>query len=222
MVRVFVQARMGSKRFPGKVLAPFQGKPIIGHVIAAAARALPYDRIVVATSGEPADDPLACYVRKLGVAVYRGALDNVVARLQACLQDHPCDWFFRLCADSPLLDSGLIEALARYSDRRDVDLVTNVFPRTFPKGQSVEMVKAETFAAIDAHRLTEQQKEHATQIYYYHPERFKIVNVVSSEPKLAEATYVVETVEDLKRLEHLHTQFSLPLRHRVQEVKQVA
>ena len=28
MVRVFIQARMGSRRFPGKVLAPFQGKAI--------------------------------------------------------------------------------------------------------------------------------------------------------------------------------------------------
>ncbi len=202
MLRVFIQARMSSTRFPGKVLAPFHGKPVIAHVIAAAARALPRGCIVVTTSVEPADDPLAGYVRDLGVAVYRGELDNVVARFQACLAAHPCDWFFRLCADSPLIDPGLLEAAMHYAGRPDIDLVTNVFPRTFPRGQSVEMLRAKTFAALDAGRLTPQQKEHATQIYYYHPERFKIVNLEADAPAPAEASYAVDTLEDLGRLEH--------------------
>jgi spore coat polysaccharide biosynthesis protein SpsF len=222
MIRVFIQARMSSKRFPGKVLAPFQGKPVIAHVIAAAARTVPFDRIVVTTSSETADDPLACYVRKLGISVFRGELENVVARFQACLDAHRCDWFFRLCADSPLIDSGLLQAAMRYAERRDIDLVTNVFPRTFPRGQSVELIRAEPFAAIDANHLTPQQKEHATQIYYYHPERFKIVNLESAEARSTETSYAIDTLDDLGRLEHVPLPLSFVPKPFLQEVQQVA
>ena len=222
MVRVFIQARMGSRRFPGKVLAPFQGKAVIARLIDAAAAAVARERIAVATSATAADDPLACYVRELGVAVFRGPLENVVERFQGCLSAYPCDWFFRLSADSPLLDPALLQAALRYGDARDVDLVTNVFPRTFPKGQSVEMIRAATFARIDAPRLTPQQQEHATQVYYYHPEIFNIVNLESAEPKLAETSYAVDTLEDLIRLEHLCSQELFPPKVILREVKKVA
>ena len=129
---------------------------------------------------------------------------------------------FRSCADSPLLDPALLQAAMRYSDAEAVDLVTNVFPRTFPKGQSVEMIRAATFASIDASRLTPQQKEHATQVYYYHPEIFNIVNIESAEPKLAETNYAVDTLEDLIRLEHLCAQELFPPKVMLREVKKVA
>lgn len=194
---------MSSKRFPGKVLAPFKGRPIIAHLIAETARLLPADRITVATSAEPSDDPLACYVRELGVSVYRGELDHVAARLQSCLRVYPCRWFFRLCADSPLLDGAVMKAMLAYGGREDLDLVTNVFPRTFPKGQSVEMLNARTFAGIDAERLSPDEREHVTQVYYLRPERFKILNLESSDPSLAATSLAVDTVEDLTRLEGL-------------------
>lgn len=194
---------MSSKRFPGKVLAPYEGSPMIAHLIAATARVLPTDQITVATSEESSDDPLACYVRELGIAVHRGALDHVVARLQSCLRAYPCRWFFRLCADSPLLDSAVMKAMLPYRNREDLDLITNVFPRTFPKGQSVEMLNARTFAAIDPERLSPNEREHVTQLYYLHPERFKILNLESSDPNLAATSLAVDTVEDLARLQAL-------------------
>lgn len=213
---------MGSTRFPGKVLAPFRGKAIVARLIDAAAQAVARDRITVATSATAADDPLACYVRELGVAVFRGSLDNVVERFQDCLRVNPCDWFFRLCADSPLLDPALLGAAMRYADLKKVDLVTNVFPRTFPKGQSVELIRAAAFAAIDSNRLTPQQKEHATQVYYFHPEIFNIVNFESAEPGLAETSYAVDTLEDLSRLEHLFSQERFPPKVMLREVRKVA
>ena len=40
-ILAFVQARMASRRFPGKVLAPLWGRPIIWHVLASVSVALP-------------------------------------------------------------------------------------------------------------------------------------------------------------------------------------
>lgn len=200
-VRAFIQARMSSARFPGKVLAPLKGQPIIGHVISQVARVLPPDRITVATSIEQSDDPLAYYVHALGISVHRGSLDNVFERFQSCLQAYPCAWFFRICADSPLLSSAVFGQVLAHIGTPDVDLVTNVQVRTFPKGQSVEMIKSATFAGIDSTRLSEEEREHPTKVYYDHPTDFKIMNIESGDPGLAQVNVAVDTLEDLHRIE---------------------
>lgn len=201
MIRAFIQARMSSKRFPGKVLAPLAGRPIIVHVISLVAQVIPAERIVVVTSIEESDDPLACYLRDIGINVYRGSLDNVFERFQLCLGEYPCAWFFRVCADSPVLDSALLQTMLTYSSRMDVDLVTNVFPRTFPKGRSAEMLNAATFASIDPKRLTLEEQEHITQIYYNNPAEFRILNIESADPLLANESFAVDSFEDIFRLE---------------------
>lgn len=154
----------------------------------------------MATSTDASDDPLAAYAGALGVSVVRGPLDDVVTRLQMCLRTHPCAWFFRICADSPLYDSAILKKMLAYSSRKDLDLVTNVFPRTFPKGQSGEMVSAAAFSALKSARLTPAQKEHATKFFYDNAPDFRIVNIATKGASRAEESLVVDTIEDLRRL----------------------
>jgi spore coat polysaccharide biosynthesis protein SpsF len=203
MVRAYIQARMSSERFPGKVLAPLGGKPVIARVITRVTEVIPSEMVVVATSQEESDDALAYYLRGNGIPVFRGPLDNVFSRFQLCLEEFPCTWFFRICGDSPFLDSTLMQKMMNYCARTEVDLVTNVFPRTFPKGMSVEMLNAKSFAAIDSANLTQEEQEHLTQVYYNHSDRFKIINLESGNPALANESFVLDTIEDLRRLEKL-------------------
>src|SRR5687768_13033965 len=107
-LRAIVQARMSSQRFPGKVLAPFRGRPIIDHVVAAIRSALPEVPVVVATSTEHSDDPLAAYLGSTGTAFHRGPLADVFSRFRGCLVAHPADWVLRVCADSPLLGAAML------------------------------------------------------------------------------------------------------------------
>ncbi len=200
-MRAFVQARMSSARFPGKVLAPFRGRPMIRQVVDRVAEAVGTDGVVVATSREASDDPLAAYLAAEGVPVHRGALDDVVGRFQSCLEAHPCDWFVRICADSPLLDPAVVRLVTAHADRADLDLVTNVFPRTFPHGHSVEMVRGARFAALDRGTLTAHQREHVTRVFYDRPGDYRILNVESGDPARAQSIFTVDTLEDLRRLE---------------------
>ena len=202
MIRVFIQARMSSSRFPGKVLAPFCRKPIISHVVSRVAQAVPTNQITVATSTEASDDPLALYIESLlGVSVFRGPLDNVFQRMQMCLLEYPCDWFFRVCADSPLVDADLLERMSGFAGRTDLDLVTNVFPRTFPKGRSLEMVSAATFGGLASSSLSPEEEEHVTLHYYANASSFQIVNIESGNPKLSGIDLCVDAIEDIARLE---------------------
>jgi spore coat polysaccharide biosynthesis protein SpsF len=199
-VRVFVQARMTSRRFPGKVLAPFRGAPLLGHLLDRLRQKVSDHEVVVATSTDATDDPIETYVRSRGIDVFRGDLGNVVARFQACLRTHPCEWFFRVCGDSPLVNVDLLDRMRACASTGDPDLVTNVFPRTFPKGQSLELLRSRTFVALDPGTLDADQREHVTKVYYDRPDRYRIVNITSGDPSLASTSVAVDTIEDLVAL----------------------
>ncbi|VAX41473.1 3-deoxy-manno-octulosonate cytidylyltransferase, partial [hydrothermal vent metagenome] len=47
-----IPARLGSTRFPGKMLAAATGKPLIAHTIEAASKSRRVERVVVATDTE--------------------------------------------------------------------------------------------------------------------------------------------------------------------------
>ena len=204
--RAFVQARMSSTRFPGKVLAPFKGHPVVWHVLMRIAQVLPKEQIVLATSSNPSDDPLAAYVLQLGFPVFRGPLDNVVERFQLCMRQYPCRWFFRVCADSPLFDWKQMERMMVYQDQTGIHLVTNNFPRTVPRGHGLEMIDSATFLKLDVGQLSAREREHATQYLYAHPEVFRIVNVESEDLSLASQNLCVDTPGDILRLEELFQQ----------------
>src|SRR5258706_15848995 len=102
---------MSSRRFPGKVLAPFRGRPILRHVVESVMGALPDARPLVLTSDQASDDPIASYCERLRVECFRGPLEDVFGRFRAALLQHPCDWVLRICADSPLLDPKVLKAV---------------------------------------------------------------------------------------------------------------
>ena len=194
---------MSSRRFPGKVLAPLAGKPVIAHVLSRICEAIPADRVILVTSDDSTDDPLASYVgAKLGFTVFRGSLDNVVARFQGGLRAHPAEWFLRICGDSPAIDPGLIAwMMNRVSP--DVDLLTNVAKRTFPPGESVEIVRSAEFLGWSAAALAPDEREHVTLRFYRQPERYRIRNVVADVASLSGTRLVVDTLEDLQALQQI-------------------
>jgi spore coat polysaccharide biosynthesis protein SpsF len=199
-IHVFIQARMSSRRFPGKVLAPFRGRPIIWHVLDRVASALPELPRVVLTSTDPSDDPLAAYLAQLGADCIRGPLDDVVERFRLGARARSAAWLLRVCADSPLLDAHVLRAVIAAHDPA-LDLVTTTAPRTFPKGHNAELINAATLQALRPEELDAADREHLTRFLHRHPERFRIANVESGDPALALQELAVDTVEDLHRLE---------------------
>lgn len=199
-VRTFVQARMSSRRFPGKVLAPLAGEPLIRHVLRAVNEALPGVDCIVVTSVEPSDDPLVAYLATLDVPVFRGSRDDVLDRFRRCLDRHPADVVVRICADSPLLDPEVVRAVVS-AVTAGVDLATTTFPRTFARGQNVEAIRSAALRALDTSALTADDREHVTRFFYRHPDRFRIVNVESGDLRRALDSLAVDTVDDLARLE---------------------
>ena len=199
--KVFIQARMNSSRFPGKVLAPLGGKPIITHLVERVASVFDRDNIVVLTSIQQSDDPLYYYLKATGVEVFRGELENTFNRFRDALLKYQCDAFFRICADSPLLDTSLITRMSEIYGKQQPDLVTNVFPRTFPKGSSLELVDSAVFADVDQSCLTTEDREHVTTCFYRHHHNYRIENIECDDEQKKSENWAVDTIDDMKNVE---------------------
>lgn len=202
--RIFIQARMSSRRLPGKMLAPLAGKPMLAHVIDRIAGAGLRSRIVILTSEDESDTPLALYAAHLEVPVFRGELENVASRFQAALAEYPASWFVRISGDSPLIDGSLVAFMAeQISD--DCDIVSNVWRRSFPSGQSVECIRTDAFLSLDTKKLTSDEQQHVTPYLYANPDLYRLKRIVCADPKAAEMRLVVDTLDDYIHMEHLIT-----------------
>jgi spore coat polysaccharide biosynthesis protein SpsF len=195
-----VQARTGSTRLPGKVLAPIAGMPML-ELMLRRLEPLEVDALVVATTAYERDDPIEAIAARLGVPVVRGTEHDVLARFGLALDQHPARTVVRLTADCPLTDPGLVAAvLARHHDT-GAEYTSNVLPRSFPKGLDVEVVSAEALrAAIDEAR-DPAEREHVTPFVYRRPERFPLANVRSGL-RLADERWTVDTADDLEWVRH--------------------
>ena len=110
-----VQARMSSRRLPGKVLARLDGQPILQWVLERLARCPSLAENAVATSDEPDDDAIEAFCRDAGTRCVRGPLEHVAERFRQAARAMKLDAFVRVCADSPLIDAASSSRRSRCS-----------------------------------------------------------------------------------------------------------
>lgn len=209
MTRVFIQARMSSRRFPGKVLAPLSGRPVLQRLLDAVTSVVPGPSVAILTSTDSSDTAIAAFAERLGVPTFRGPLEDVFSRFRRALKQMPCERFVRLSGDSPLLPAALLQRMLD-TPADGADLVTNVHPRTFPKGWSVEVVNTAAFEAIAPTELSDRDREHVTTYFYADTDRFKIRNVLAGNPGYADLSLAVDSPEDLDRIEQMFERGDVP------------
>jgi spore coat polysaccharide biosynthesis protein SpsF len=171
-----IQARTGSVRLPGKVVMPLEGRPALTWLLERLSHAVTLDAIIVATSVSPDDDAVAGLCGELGVSVHRGSEDEVATRLLEAAERFDLDAFVRVNGDSPLIDQALVDRGVRLFRQGGRDLVTNVFPRSYPRGQSVEVLSTASLRAA-LPRMTEPgDREHVTVALYREPAGLTVEN----------------------------------------------
>lgn len=200
-ITAVIQARFGSRRFPGKVLATFRGRAVLAHVLEVAASACGKDSVILATSDRCEDDPVADFGIRDGWRVYRGNLEDVWSRFQAVVRQRDLEWIIRICADSPLLPVPLIVKMKTLVCSA-YDLVTNVHPRTFPHGQSIEILHRRLFLEERFFPPTPLDREHVTSHLYRIPE-IRILNYENPFGDHSSWGWSVEEPGDIARLEKL-------------------
>ena len=66
----------------------------------------------------------------------------------------------RISGDSPLIDPSIILKGVGLYKSGSYDLITNIFPRSYPVGQSVEIIRTDSLGNILSNNLTLSEKEH--------------------------------------------------------------
>lgn len=158
----FIQARMSSSRFPGKVLLPLGGVPMIVYMARRARKARLLDDAVVVTSTNSSDDALVNALVEAQIPVFRGHLENVLQRYADAAQTFGAAEIVRLTGDCPLIDPDVIDAVVSLRRNTQSDYASNGEPPSFPDGLDVECFTFEllTRAIEKANRVS--QLEHVT------------------------------------------------------------
>ena len=161
---VIIQARMSSTRLPGQVLMPVMGKPLLGHMVERVRPAARVDELVVATSTEASDDPIARWCGDNGVKAVRGSLSDVLARYYfGALSLHPVpQTIVRLTADCPLHHHAVVDFAVKEFQRRKVDYFSNSFPPDFEDGFDVKVFSFPALEAAYLNALEADEREHVT------------------------------------------------------------
>lgn len=192
-----VQARSNSKRFKNKVLYPIYGTPLIQHVVNRIKKSKKITKLIVSSSLKKSDDNLVSYLKKNKIDFFRGNLENVAMRLYETARQNQAKFFVRISGDSPLIDPKLIDKAITISKKeKKYDIITNLFPRTFPKGQSVEVIKT-SIIKKNSKNFSKLDKEHVTKYFYDNSNNFLIKNFTfNGKNKIIKLS--IDTKKDLK------------------------
>lgn len=191
-----LQARMTSSRLPGKVMLDLHGAPMIQRQLERVSRAELIDQIVVATSTDPSDDTLVEFVEKLGFDVFRGPLDDVLARYVRVIDQLEPSVVVRLTADCPLASPSIIDSVIAGFGSGDYDYYSNTLEPTFPDGLDAEVVRSTVLTWVNANSTDPHEHEHVTLGVYRRPERFRLGNLLA-ETDHSDLRWTVDNSADL-------------------------
>lgn len=205
-----VLARLSSSRLQAKSLRHLAGQPMIERVLERLKACDCLGAIIVATSDDPTDDPLADHLQSIGVRYHRGSLHHVAQRAVDAAIAIGAERFFRVNADSPFVAVELFSAAGALAKQTDADLVSNIHPRELPPGASVELIKTHTLASCLGEMLP-NDTEHVTAHLYRHADRFNIKHLACPGYSFSpDIRLVVDDREDMERAAQVLSMMNRP------------
>tara|TARA_E500000178_G_C16825064_1_gene663359 strand:+ start:192 stop:854 length:663 start_codon:yes stop_codon:yes gene_type:complete len=192
---IIIQARSDSKRFPNKVYSKIKNKTLLENIIDAL-KPLGL-KICICSTKRDIDKKIKIISKKNNCFFFGGNKNDVLKRIYDCAIKFKASEIIRINGDSPLISEYLIVEAIKYKKKYpDHDIITNVYPRTFPRGMSVEIIKTKCLKNLRSFNLSKSNKEHVTEFIYNNPKFFKIKNFRLSKD-FSNINLSVDTKEDL-------------------------
>lgn len=140
-VMIVLQARMMSSRLPGKAMLPVAGFPCA--LLAALRAGNKGGRVRVAVPQDSSDDSLANFVEDHRLDVFRGPMDDVLARYYLATRELPEDGILvRFTADNVVPDGEMAQQLAAALDHSAAEYCSAPYPESrLPYGAAGEAFK---------------------------------------------------------------------------------
>jgi len=200
-VVAIIQARMGSSRLPGKVLAEVCGKPILHYVISRARQARTLNLVVVATSDDSTDDVIEEFCEINRVQYFRGSQSDVLDRHYHAAKHFHADAIVRLTADCPLLDPIVIDEVVRTFVSGKFDYVSSA--ENYPDGLDTEIFSWKALKKTWQEARLLSEREHVTSYIIKNPRRFRLGSVINDQD-LSHMRWTVDEPEDLELVRRVY------------------
>ena len=222
-----IQARMGSTRLPGKVLAEVAGKPLLVHMLERLERCELLDEIGVAIASGVENRPIAEAVSDLmlerdynecRLGWSWGDEDDVLSRVLHAAHLTQADLIVELTADCPLIDPKIVDlAIKRYrmiSRTSGLDFLStsrDSFPHpenAYPRGMDVRVFPVGVLEEVD--RLTKDpvDREHVSLYIWEHPQHYRIWNLAAPDKLRDDVRLTVDTPDDLELVRAIFEHFA--------------
>lgn len=201
---VIAQARMTSTRLPGKVLKTVLDKPLLAYFIERLQGVSLANQIVIATTINATDEPIADVCRSLSTAFTRGSEEDVLSRYYDTAVVTGADIVVRVTSDCPLIDPAVVDEMIGYFKKHSTrfDYVSNSLASTYPRGMDVEVFSFRALREAYVEATLKSEREHVTPFFYTHPERFPI-GKIRSPRDLSQHRWTVDTPEDFELVKRI-------------------
>lgn len=206
-----IQARMGSSRFPGKVMASLGRSTVLDWVYERANASTSRSQTWILTSEAERDNAIEQWAARSNIPCLRGSEDDVLSRyVDLCRRERPRA-VVRVTADCPLIDPEVIDSVIAgwWRTGDPAEYSSNILRRTFPDGLDVEVISAEVLERLDVD-ASGDHREHVTSYIIENPASFDCVSV-ELDVDCSSARVTLDTPRDLEVLEELVAGAAHPL-----------
>jgi len=206
-----IQARLDSRRLPGKVLRTLAGQPMLWHVVERTRAARGLDGVVVATSDEPAEEPIRAFCRERSIPCFAGSKHDVLDRFYQAARAHGADAVVRITGDCPLVDPDVVSRVVQCFAAGDYDHFAvcagagteGVREGRFPDGLDAECVRVTALERAWRDATSPYEREHVTPYLWQNPALFRL-GALLAEGDHSSVRLVVDYAEDFARVEAIY------------------
>lgn len=199
-IGIVIQARMNSRRLPGKVMKKLAVREVLWHVVERCGRSTLQDNVIVATSREKNDDIIYDFCKANDINVFRGELDNVLARYYECAKEYDLDTVVRITADCPLIDPTIIDRCIRLFGEKDLEFCSNIIKRTFPIGLDCEVMSFSALERSYRYATAAYEREHVDEYILHRLDEFKYCNIEAEGEFISDARLTLDEPADFSLL----------------------
>ncbi|MCX5696388.1 MAG: glycosyltransferase family protein [Candidatus Omnitrophica bacterium] len=203
-----IQARMGSKRLPGKSILDLAGKPLLFRFIERVKRAETLTQVVLATTENNEDDILTQIAEGLGIDIFRGSENDLIDRYYQAAKNAKADLIVRLCADNPVVEPKEIDRIVRVHLKSGNDFSANthnIDNNGYPDGLGAEVYNFALMERLRQITNDPRNREHPHSYVYEHRECFKTGTVeCPAEFRRPELKLDVNTQQEYRFLKDIY------------------
>ncbi|MDC0186399.1 aminotransferase class III-fold pyridoxal phosphate-dependent enzyme [Gammaproteobacteria bacterium] len=203
-ITAIIQARLGSKRFPGKVLKKLSDKSLIEILFTRLKESQHLSNIIFAIPDNDENIYLEKEIESIHASYFSGDEDDVLKRYYMTAKKYNAEHIVRITADCPLIDPMMLDEMLLIYSENNFDYMSNTNPPTYPDGFDIEIFTYEALDDAYKNAIDDYDREHVTP--YIHRNSDNIIYNYQSDIDFSGLRLTVDDPEDLQLLEAIAKQ----------------